>query len=201
MKKLISAGCLFLSLVRFVSAQGTLDAISSYTPGSISGPTAGTAGWTFTPLAGIQVTDLGCLDFMITDQGPITIGFWNSSGTLLVSAVLSNTNELSGETRYAAVTPFYLTAGQTYTLGAYSSSGSITVTYVGQPPLDGAISLAPQFQLGEYATVNGGFTMPNNLGPAGSMCLGPTFRFRDVPEPSALALVAVGVLVLARRRY
>lgn len=201
MKKLVCSLVLLACAVPVCHAQGSLEAVTSFVPGSVSGPVAGTVGWTFQPLAGIQVTDIGCLDFVITDQGPITIGFWNSAGTLLASGTVYSTNTLVGQTRYLSITPFFLSAGQTYTLGAYSSAGVITVSFVGPPPnLDGSVTLANNLQLGSLATSAGGFTMPNTLGPAGSMCLGPNFRFLNVPEPSTIALLLLGAAAMRFRR-
>src|SRR5947207_13940707 len=107
-------------------AQGTVEAITAFVPGSVSGTVVGTAGWNFQPTQGIQVTDLGCLNFLILDQGPVLVGLWNSAGTLLASTTVSATNVLVGETRYASVPSFFLSAGQTYTMGAYSDSGTIS---------------------------------------------------------------------------
>jgi len=188
-------------------SQGTFEAISGFTQGSISGPVGSVGGWTFTPLQGIQITALGCFDSspnytLVSDQGPITIGLWTDSGTLLVSSVIYNTNNLVNQTRYASITPFTLSAGQTYRLGAYAPSGIISLNVIGPPPnFDGSVTLASLIQLGAGASASSGFNFPNTLAPSGTMYLGANFMFNNLPEPSAFALVAVGVLLAACRRH
>jgi hypothetical protein len=197
MKKLAWSFLFILSATCLGRAQGSIEALPAFTQGSINASVFGTGGWTFHPLEGLQVTELGCLDFLISDQGEMTIGFWDNFGTLLASRTIGSTNELVNQTRYGVVTPFLLSAGQTYRLGAYSSSGGVFLNLIGQPPdLDGSATLDARLQLGASASGAGGFVFPGTLGPAGSMYPGPTFRFRNIPEPSVFSLLGLGALAL-----
>jgi hypothetical protein len=205
MKKSLSI-LLLAFAVSAAYSQGTLEAISGFSQGSISGPIGSVGGWTFTPIQGIQITALGCIDSspnytLVSDQGPITVGLWADDGTLLASSVIYTTNDLFNQTRYVSVTPFTLSAGQTYRLGAYAPSGIINLNVIGPPPnFDGSVTLASLIQLGGSASASSGFSFPNSLGPAGTMYLGPNFTFRNLPEPSACALVAVGLFLAVLRR-
>ena len=202
----------FLSLLTLVCSvcaarpQGTFEAISSFVPGSISAPVSGAAGWTFVPLQGIQITALGCADLptdsVVSDWGPLSIGLWTDSGSLLVATNIYTTNTLVNQSRYVSITPFTLAAGQTYRLGIFSTTPGFSLTIIGPPPnFDGSATLDPLIQLGSLAQGNSGFGFPNTLGPSGTMYVGPNFMFRNLPEPSAFGLVAVGLfLAILHRR-
>ena len=78
-----------------------------------------TVGWEFTPLQDIWVTDLGFYDqFQDGLNIPHKVGIWNSQQQLLVSDTVQPLGACYGEYRYVAITPFLLTAGQTYIIGA-----------------------------------------------------------------------------------
>ncbi len=187
---------LTLAAIVTARAQGTFEAVISYS-NSVAGFIDGTAGWTFQPLTTIDVTSLGCFDYVITSQGTISVGLWSSDGTLLASNSVTPTSTLVNLTRYESITPIALDPGHTYHLGAYSAFGSIGLQAVSpatDPP--GVVQLSPEIQLGGYANAVGGFVFPAAVpGGAGALYLGPNFQFAGrVPEPSSSLLLGFGAL-------
>lgn len=81
-----------------------------------------TVGMELTPTADISVTSLGVFDGGVDGAGLQTdhdVGLWDDSGTLLASVTVTNSDTLTNDFRYAAISPVILTAGQKYYLGAY----------------------------------------------------------------------------------
>ena len=199
MKRLILVAVLFVSFAA-AQAQGTYEALLNYsnaTPGSISG----TAGWTFTPNINIQVTHLGCLDYVFTSQGPIDIGLWTDAGTLLAQTPVYSTNTVLNQTHYVAlVNPIVLLGGSTYRIGAFSPGGML-IDAVG-PGLSGGATLSSDINLGGLAvsSSSGSFTFPDTKGASGTMLEAPNFRYDRIPEPSASTLLAVAAALVAFRR-
>ena len=75
-----------------------------------------------TPIADINVTHLGVLDGGSDGPGlgvAHDVGLWTAAGILLATTTVDNSGTLQDGHRYAAITPVVLSAGQTYTLGAY----------------------------------------------------------------------------------
>src|SRR5437868_2947231 len=92
-------------LVLCLRAAVASEAITSFNA-SVGGVVAGTAGWSFQPLAGIYVTSLGCLDNCLSmNSGPLSVGLWASDGTLLASNLVSLGSPLVNQTYYEAITP------------------------------------------------------------------------------------------------
>jgi len=69
-----------------------------------------TMGYRFTPVRDGRITMLGGYF-----NGTKTVSLWDSSGTKLTSATVTSSNNWS----YTDITPVYVTAGQTYTVGVY----------------------------------------------------------------------------------
>lgn len=198
MKQLAHISLLLLS-VAVAQAQGTYEAVMDFSNSPSSGIITGTAGWSFTPQITIQLTHLGCLDYVVTPQGPVDIGIWTDAGVLLSQAVVYATNSPVNQTRYVGVTPILLAAGSTYRIGAYSPSGSLFLDPVG-PGYGGAVTLSSDIVLGGLAVGAPGFVFPNQSGAAGTMILAPNFRYDRIPEPGTVGLLAVAGLLLAARK-
>src|SRR5262245_17047068 len=192
-----------LTLVVTANAQGTLEAVLSYSPsGGANLP--GTVGWTFQTTTNITVTDLGVFTNVIASQTNIQVGLWDSSSNLLGSATVTLGSPLTNSARYESINGVLCVPGTVYHLGAFSlSAPSIQFNYVA--PGSGTVSMSSYIQLGGSAqSVGTGFGSPIEInGADGSIFLAPTFLYRPiVPEPSGLALLSLGGLAFAavRRR-
>jgi hypothetical protein len=195
--KRVAYSLLLLCSLSSAPAQGTYEALTNFSTGASSGVVAGTAGWSFTPQISIEVTHLGCLDYVVTPQGPVDIGLWTDAGTLLSSAVIYATNTLDNLSRYIAISPVFLNGGSTYRLGAYSPSG-LFLDLIG--PGNGSSTLSTDINLGASAVGTGGFAFPGTLGSNGSMLLAPNFRYDRVPEPGSTALFGLAAALFALRK-
>jgi hypothetical protein len=165
------------------TANAQEESISDFTLSPLNGVFSGTAGWTFTTATKTAVTDLGCLDFVIADQGTIDVGLWADDGTLLASASIGSGSPLINQTRYEPITPLLLAPGQTCHIGAYSPSPLGAALNVISPELGGAVSLSPDIQLGGCASSDSGFSFPAAVnGGSGAMFLGANFRFWTAPR-------------------
>jgi hypothetical protein len=200
MKHLIRIAAL-LGAIGYANAQGTFEAVHSASGGGITGTgTGGTIGWSFEPLTEIRVTDLGCFQFYVQDQGAVQVGIWTDTGALLASNNVSATDLLVNSSVYQAVTPVVLSSNTVYVIGLHALSGN-TPYSIASPPGDGAISMSSDIQLNGAVNADSGFSFPvNNLG-AGAMYVGPNFLYNStIPEPSTITLLGVGLLALVVRR-
>ena len=176
------------------NAQGTFEGITGYSQ-SIVGTEQGTSGWTFQTANGIVLTALGAFDYLVGAQGPISVGLWNSSGTLLASHLVASSSSLTNQTRYESITPILLSPGQVYTVGAYSSSGSLLLQAF-FPGSGGSVSTSSDILLRGYANnPSASFGFPTEIGGAsGGVLFGPNFLYHEIPEPDSIALVCMGGL-------
>jgi hypothetical protein len=183
--------------------QGTIEAIQGY-----NNPVAafwnGTAGGTFTVGTNITVTALGAFDYLFAlNPGTIQVGLWDSTGHLVASNTISSTDQLVNQTRYDSITPVTLQPNQLYSMGAYSTNGTIFLDIAG-PATGGAVTNAPQLTLGNSAAFQGGFSAPvivsNTLG---TIYLGANFEILSgVPEPTVGLLAGMaGLLIAAGRKW
>jgi hypothetical protein len=199
MKHLIRIAAL-LGAISYANAQGTFEAVHSASGGSITGTgTGGTIGWSFEPLTEIRVTDLGCFQFYVQDQGAVQVGIWTDTGALLASNNVSATDLQVNSSVYQAVPPIVLLSNTVYVIGLHALSGN-TPYPVASPP-DGAISMSSDIQLHSAVNADSGFAFPvNNLGD-GAMLVGPNFLFNsNIPEPATVALLGLGLAALVVRR-
>jgi len=179
-----------LALVVCTHTAFAFEGILTYT-GSDAGYVAGTSGWSFTPLDNISVTSLGCFNYVLSGQSPISVGLWASDGTLLASDVVNSGSPLLNQTRYESVSPVNLNAGSTYYVGAYSTDGVIILT-AAEPTSGGVVNTSSHIQIGQAAYNASGFAFPNTLtGSAGSALLTANIQY-IVPEPSSAMLLSVG---------
>jgi len=195
---------LLLLIVTFlaISNSPASEALLSY-QNSEGGYVTGTAGWTFSPAANISVTGLGVFDsiFALPNEGPISVGLWNASGTLLSSSLVTSNSSLLNSTRYEAVAPTFLTAGLTYYIGAYAPGGTILLSGV-DPAMDGPVTMSPGIQLGMAVADLNAYGWPTTpVGGPGSALIAPNFQFVNaVPEPSAEGVFILGAALLVKNR-
>jgi hypothetical protein len=157
--------------------------------GSAGGYAIGTSGWSFEPLADISVTSLGCFDYIIGSQSPISVGLWAPDGSLLASSVVTGSSQLVNQTRYEPINPVLLSAGQTYEVGAYSSSGAIILASA-NPGDGGSVTTSSGIQFGGAVANFQGFGFPTPVeNGAGVAFLTANFQYVTVPEPSSIALL------------
>jgi len=162
-----------------------------------------TIGWSFTVASpnDLTVTSLG-----FWDATPGTslaqshqVGIWTGDGsTLLGSITVQIDSLLSDSFRYEDVTPFVLTSGMSYLIGAaITSPFSDVYTVPASITTDAAITLTGSARNGSSE----GFSAPTIV-TAGNGRIGPNFEFtlNQVPEPSALLLTFTGLGLLAASR-
>lgn len=141
---------LLFATLAVARAQGTYEGLTSFSSSASSGFVSGTAGWSFTPQISITVTHLGCLDYIVTPQGPVDIGLWTSAGQLLASAVVDATNTLVDVSRYVLLaSSVILNSGSAYRLGIWSANG-LFLDPVG-PGFGGSATVSPDIALGASA--------------------------------------------------
>ncbi len=161
-----------------------------------------TLGWEFQMNQDVQVTALGLLDLGFTSDHEV--GIWNTSGTLLGDATVSESaTPDSGGFAWATLgTDISLTAGQDYVVAAWYPTASGTtdgwVVYGSGPTTSPGVTYMDA-ELGGPTT---SFTYPNNANPAfNAGVFGPNFQYgtSPVPEPSTLAFAAMGGLAMLWR--
>ena len=182
-------------------------AITLTTPGRIFLSETYTLGFSFTVASTQSIDALGVYD----DGGlPLAVdaqvGLWDASGNLLDSVTVPAAGgTLNGDFRYAGVTPYALTAGTTYVVGAFLSSGSATSLGTGQGIGTGSVNPLVTLEQDQFND-NGAFSFPNvSDGHVGGAWLGANFDLSGgaVPEPSSWAIMIIGTglagAVLRRR--
>lgn len=144
---------LFLLACSQAAAAVPLVSISSNNT-ALSGSDA-TVGWTFSISRTLWVDSIGFFD---QGQDGLNeshqVGLWNSSGTLLASAVINNSNVLVDGFRYSALGSLLTLGPGTYTLAAFVRANSpdrvaVSAVYTALPGvtyLDDRIIFSPTFQ-------------------------------------------------------
>jgi hypothetical protein len=92
---------------------------------TLSDPSGTVVGWEFTVTLPLCFSALGYYDSGLDGLSEShQVGLFDSSGTLITSATVGTSDPLVGGFRYASIPAFCATVGETYILGAYTSSGS-----------------------------------------------------------------------------
>ncbi len=201
-KKSFATALAYCVLAWNANAQGTIEGITSgsdpssspYSTNSVFVQAGGTWGWTFTPQANISVNSLGVFERVLRGKPNsfvVSVGLWTSNGTLITSTDVSPVSITAGQSRYEAIQPVNLSAGQIYHLGA-SPNGTFTAEVVNAPGTSQFIVL------GGVAQNVSGFSFPPLFpGTDGSAILFPNFLY-SVPEPSQGTFGCIGILMLLK---
>ena len=167
-----------------------------------------TVGYSFTVgQSSLRVSALGVYDTL--SDGLLfanTVGIWTNAGALIGSVTIpaGTGATLTNNFRWSSVSPFDLISGQTYRIGAFSST---EVRFSGQVPSGGA---NPTFTTSGDITLIGvvrnndfSFAFPSESGNAGQAVIGGNAMYSAIPEPSTYAalfgLTALGFAAYRRK--
>lgn len=165
------------------------------------------AGYTFNVLTPLNVTELETYVGGGVTSLTTPVAIWNSAGTLLTSAVISNTAPVTttpsaggGNFNGAPIITITLATG-TYTIGAYYGNAADTAR------LNGTLIVNPAVSYGTSLFTTGASLMRPTSNLGASSFTGPSFKFNTasaVPEPGSVALLAglgiTGIGIFVRRR-
>ena len=145
-----------------------------------------TLGYRFRAEANATVTELGYYDHNKDGFNQShEVGLWAGSGALLRSAIVTNSNPLTGFFRYVAVAPITLTAGQEYVVGGLTLGGEPSAYDVGGFSVDGRISyLGPRYRQTSV------LLFPSNVNSTTNGDFGANLRFASTATPPSITNVA-----------
>lgn len=176
-------------------------------------PLFNNVGWSFQVMSPVAVDGLGIFDEGEEGLNSVhQVGLWNSNGTLLRQATVSNASAVQasssalGRWLFEDIDLITLEAGS-YSIGAFYSYGAT------DPNLDYVIGFATglttapnTLYISSLASEGGVFAEPEEYGELIPSIFGPNFRVAadpvELPEPASLALIglALAAVAVARRR-
>ncbi len=191
-------------------AQGTLNALSIDSGGTVVGYVSQGVGWSFVPTSDLLVTGISStapqVDFWLgTNQN---IASYNYSGPYQNGQFVFASG---APTNFQAVSSLLLSAGQTYFISTQQPNFAASVnTFLYALNSGGSVfgpksfSLSPFIsQFASYNFSSSGQWSPTTTPPDNSsyVVLGPNFQFQAVPEPTSFefTLLVVGGLFFQRR--
>jgi hypothetical protein len=157
-----------------------------------------TLGWSFNVTAPINVTGLAVFqDNGVPLQESHDVGIWDSSGTLLVSGIVTNAGcgvvDQLGQQDWCVVGAAATLTPGTYTIGAVWLDGADPMIFPGEVGNVNGPSVV--YLQNEY--IEGGVLTDPITNGGGNSYFGPNFT---TPEPASLALLGCGLLGLAGLR-
>jgi len=184
-------------------------AVTLTSPGAIFGSSLYTLGFSFEVGSPQTIDQLGVWD---ADGAPLPVdaqvGLWNDSGALLTSVTVpASGGTLVDGFRYADITPFALTPGQVYVVGAFLGDDGSATSFNTNQGGSGSFNplITPLFD--RFSHFNSAFSFPTDSdGFAGGAWLGANFNLVSaIPEPATwvtllLGLAALGVAMRRTRR-
>jgi Domain of unknown function (DUF4082)/PEP-CTERM motif len=192
------------SCIAVAPAQGAVSLGVDFPAGANDlGPSEWNLGWSFTANTDVSVVGLGNWAGVSFPQDQ-QVGLWDSSGTLLARAFVSNSSSEVGSAPwlFSPITPVKLVAGQTYVVGG--QGGAEYTGLIGDASADPRIS----FGIDLYSYVIGGANSPlveptnsEALGPNEDSWFGGNIELSTVPEPSTWAMMLLGFAGLGYASY
>lgn len=155
-----------------------------------------TLGFEFSLATDAMIYSLGIFDDQANGLGvPASIGLWDLSGNLLASTTIAaGDGILDGLFRFQSITPYALTAGTHYVVGAYTTELATSINTdadSGTGSIDPAITIhRDRFSYFDAATT-GGFRFPDVSNELSGGWLGGNFQF-TVPEPESWTMMILG---------
>jgi hypothetical protein len=130
----------------------------------------------------LVVSALGFFDYLGDGlEESHEVGIFNATGNLLVSAVVpaGDTARLDDDFRYADISPFTLSAGETYTIAAFFATQADTIGYLDVGDIANLQGIALNTFPVRYITPSGtSLSFPTETSGASSeFILGPNFQF------------------------
>ena len=176
-------------------------------------PLFNNVGWSFQVMSPVAVDGLGIFDEGEAGLNSVhQVGLWNSNGTLLRQATVSNASAVQasssalGRWLFEDINLITLEAGN-YSIGAFYGYGAT------DPNLDYVIGFATglttapnTLYISSLASEGGALAEPEEYGELIPSIFGPNFRVAagpvELPEPASLALIglALAAVAVARRR-
>ena len=205
-----------LSLIAFVLSVGSLANVANAglildaSSGNVTGDRrVWNLGWSFSVTSQLSIDGLGLFDTGadgFSNQSGYEVGLWNNnSGALLTSVIVDNSatsyasvNNL-GQWLFADISELILNVGS-YTVGYFRSNNTDT-WLIGSTP----VGLNPNITFGDRLESRGAsLAQPFSVTGNSNGHFGPNLRVvnsQSVPEPSTLAIFALGMIGLASRRF
>ena len=189
----IRGALLLFALGGSLFAQGVFRALE---PTPINGPfiagyvNSNAVAWSFAPTTDLLVTG-------ISSTAP-EVSFWQGTNQIFATYNYAGPygSLLSGPpTNYQAISPFVLSAGQTYSISTQDSSPSSTVNFFIFGPITTPFATSVYIRefSSYYISPSGKWDIPFNLGfdNVHNALIGPNFQFQVIPESPSLSLLAL----------